>query len=323
MKINHAVSARDQGAHLNKSDFGEGGIYPILYSFFDQNGALDRAAWRQQIEAVIQAGAPGIAILGLITEVSALSVEERRTLVTWAREDIADRVPLLATIAGKDLAEARALAQDAESAGANALIIQPPLNVKCDESELIDFFSGIMKSVSIAVGIQNAPEYLGVGLSAPAVLALAERCENFRLMKGEGPVSVVKPYIEKLSPQIAIFNGRGGLELSDNLRAGCYGIVPAPDCADLQIALHQAFKNKDEARMDALYGEILPYIVFAMQSLDVAIAYGKRMFATRAGIDNRCSCRIVRDAEDPFFLNAMRRWSARFGSYAQGTGSSR
>ena len=302
MKINHAVSARDQGAHLNKSDFGEGGIYPILYSFFDQNGALDRAAWRQQIEAVIQAGAPGIAILGLITEVSALSVEERRTLVTWAREDIADRVPLLATIAGKDLAEARALAQDAESAGANALIIQPPLNVKCDE---------------------NAPEYLGVGLSAPAVLALAERCENFRLMKGEGPVSVVKPYIEKLSPQIAIFNGRGGLELSDNLRAGCYGIVPAPDCADLQIALHQAFKNKDEARMDALYGEILPYIVFAMQSLDVAIAYGKRMFATRAGIDNRCSCRIVRDAEDPFFLNAMRRWSARFGSYAQGTGSSR
>ena len=317
MTISILTEPCDQGDHLKKNGFGEGGIYPILYAFFDSNGALDRIAWRQQIEAIIAAGAPGIAILGLITEVAALSVQERRTLVAWAREDIADRVPLIATIAGKDLNEAKVLAQDAEAAGANALIIQPPLNTKCNESELIAFFSEIMKTVSLAVGIQNAPEFLGVGLSAASVLTLAEQCENFRLMKGEGPVSIVKTYIEKLSPQIAIFNGRGGLELSDNLRAGCYGIVPAPDCADIQIALHRAFQEKDEVRMDAIYGDILPYIVFAMQSLDIAIAYGKRMFAMRAGIDNACACRIVATAEDPFLLDAMHRWSARFGSYAQ------
>lgn len=317
------INAGDQGAILRINDFGEGGIYPILYAFFDSNGALDRNAWRQQIEAVIAAGAPGIAILGLITEVAALSLEERRTLVAWAKEDIADRIPLIATIAGKDQNEAASLAKDAEAAGASALIMQPPLNVKCSESELIEFFAGIMKQVSVPVGIQNAPEYLGVGLSAPSVLLLAERCDNFRLMKGEGPVSIVKTYIEQLSPQIAIFNGRGGLELSDNLRAGCYGIVPAPDCADLQIALHQAFRKKDETLMDAIYKDILPYIVFAMQSLDIAIAYGKRMFAMRAGIENDCTCRIVASATDPFLLDSMQRWSKRFGPYTRASGVSR
>jgi 4-hydroxy-tetrahydrodipicolinate synthase len=295
--------------------FGPGGLYPILYAFYDDSGALDRKAWRTQIDAVIGAGAPGIAILGLITEVSALTPQERQTLIDWAIEEINGRVPLLATIAGRDATETTMLARNAERAGATALILQPPLGAKPGEDDLSDFFSTVMSAVTIPVGIQNAPEYLGVGLSAKAVAHLADRHDHFRLMKGEGPVSIVKPYIDALSTRIAIFNGRGGLELPDNLRAGCKGLVPAPDCADVQIAIHYAFLAGDEARMDALYTQILPYIVFAMQSLDVAIAYGKRMFAERAGIDNACACRVTAKASDPFLIAAMKRWSAAFGPY--------
>ena len=69
--------------------------------------------------------------------------------------------------------------------------------------------------------------------------------------------------------------------------------------------------------MDALYEGILPYVVFAMQTLTVAIVCGKRMFARRAGIENACACRIARDPPEPFFDEAMRRWSARFGAYGR------
>ena len=69
--------------------------------------------------------------------------------------------------------------------------------------------------------------------------------------------------------------------------------------------------------MDALYEHILPYVVFAMQTLTVAIVCGKRMFARRAGIENACACRIARDPPEPFFEDAMRRWSARFGPYGR------
>ena len=293
------------------------GIYPILYSFFDRNGALDRDAWRHQIEAVIETGAPGIAILGLITEVSTLSPEERRQLVEWAVEDITGRVPLIATIAGRDVAETQSLAHDAEAAGASALILQPPLGARPSEDELSSFYSSVMSKISIPIGIQNAPEYLGVGLSPEAILTLARRHKQFRIMKGEGPVSVVKNYIDVLSPDIAIFNGRGGLELPDNLRAGCKGLVPAPDCADYQIAIYDALKRGDDAEADHLYQIILPYIVFAMQSLDIAIAYGKRMFAARVGIENDCRCRITQGAADPFLLATMQRWSASFGPYGR------
>ena len=303
------------------ASFQPRGIYPILYAFFDARGALDRRAWRAEVEAVIAAGAPGIAILGLITEVAALEPLERRMLVEWAVEDAGGRAPILATIAGRDLDEARALARDAEAAGASALILQPPIGARPSEGELSEFFAEVMAAVESPVGIQNAPEFLGVGLSPAAVRALAERRPNFMLMKGEGPAAVVKRYVDVAAPRVAVLNGRGGLELPDNLRAGCAGLVPAPDCADWQMAIHAAFLAGDEARMDALYRDILPYVVFSMQSLDVAISCGRRMFAARAGIDNACACRVVRDPPDPFLLAAMRRWSARFGAYSNRLGA--
>jgi len=300
---------------MAKSAGAARGVIPMLYAFFDATGALERAPFRAQIEAVLAAGASSLAILGLITEVSALSPDERQRLVDWAIEDIAGRASLIVTISGANVEEARRLARGAEAAGADGLFLQPPLGARPGEAELSEFFADVMSVVSLPTGIQNAPEFLGVGLSAQAVRALAARRPHFRIMKGEGPVAVVKPYIDSLGDAMAVFNGRGGLELPDNLRAGCAGMVPAPDCADIQLEIFAAFCAGEFERMDALYRDILPYVVFAMQTISVAVVYGKRMFALRAGIENACACRVASHAPDPFFEAAMLRWSRAFGPY--------
>ena len=292
------------------------GIYPILYAFFDAENRLDRAAFRRQVEVCLAAGVHGIAILGLITEVAALTPEERDTLVAWAVEDIAGRVPLMATIAGATVEETTRLALSAEARGATYLILQPPLGQKPSSGELAAFYSAVMREVGAPVGIQNAPEYLGVGLDVDELVGLRRRHANFTLMKGEGPVAVVKPYVDALGSDFAVMNGRGGLELPDNLLAGCTGMIPAPDCADAQVAIYDAVQAGDLARASALYEHILPYIVFAMQTIDVHILCGKRVFARRAGIDNADACRLPNIGWSPFLEDATARWSSRFGPYA-------
>lgn len=294
---------------------GPHGIFPMLYAFFDERGELDREAFRRQVEVCIGGGAHGIALLGLITEVSALTVGERETLICWAAEDIAGRVPLMATIAGGSLDEVRSLALAAETAGANYLIVQPPLGQRPSSTELLDFYFGAFAGIAIDMGIQNAPEFLGVGLDPSDVTALRRRHENFTLMKGEGPFVQVKPFVDALGKDFAIFNGRGGLELPDNIIGGCAGMIPAPDCADLQVAIYNAIREDDLQAAKRLYSEALPYMVFSMQSLDVAILYGKRMFARRAGIDNSCACRIPKLMPTAFLDAAMDRWSSGFGPY--------
>ena len=289
----------------------------MLYAFFDAVGELDRIAFRRQIEVCIAAGAHGIAMLGLITEVGALSVGERQKLVRWAVEDIAGRLPLMATIAGQTVEEARALALDAKAAGAAYLIFQPPLGQRPTSSELLEYYSNTFADIDTDVGIQNAPEFLGVGLNPEEVATLRQRHETFTLMKGEGPFVQVKAFVDALGKDFAILNGRGGLELPDNLLGGCAGMVPAPDCADVQVAIYEAIQSGDLDGAKALYARVLPYIVFSMQTIDVAILYGKRMFARRAGIDNDCACRMPKLKPNAFLDAAMERWSVDFGAYGR------
>ena len=62
------------------------GIYPILYAFFDRKGKLDREAMGLQIRACQDAGAHGLAMLGLATEVAKLEELERFQIVEFAAE---------------------------------------------------------------------------------------------------------------------------------------------------------------------------------------------------------------------------------------------
>lgn len=261
------------------------GIWPILYAFFTRAGGLDRAAMRAQARAVLAAGAPGMAVLGLATEVGKLSPAERRQVVEWAAEDLGGRIPLAVTIFGATPEEQSAAVAQAAANGAAWVVLQPPRRPEISETELLDFFGRVIERAPIPAGIQNAPDLIGIGLGPSAIAELARRHANFTVLKGEGPATLIARVVEETEGKLAVFNGRGGLELPDNLRAGCAGLIPAPDCFEAQIAIYEAMRRGDEAAAEQRYGEILPAIVFVMQSIDHLLCYGKRLTAARLGLE--------------------------------------
>ncbi|WP_246641919.1 dihydrodipicolinate synthase family protein [Paraburkholderia edwinii] len=292
------------------------GMWPVLYAYFDAQDSLDRDAMRRQVDATIAAGASGIVILGLATEVNRLTLDEKRSLIDWAAADIASRVPLAVTITGDTVDAQVALADHAEERGATGLILQPPATRGRPESFYFDFFAAVMRRTHLPAGIQNAPEYLGVGLSAQSIVTLAAQCPQFRWLKGEGPAVTIRATIERLralGQALPVFNGRGGQELVDNLRAGCAGLIVAPDTFDWQAAIYQAFAEGDIARAESLYAQLLPAIVFVMQSLDTLTCYGKRIAAWRLGFD------VAHDrgvAPTAFGLECAQRFVASLGEFS-------
>ncbi len=263
------------------------GIYPILYAFFGPDGSLDRAAMRRQVEACIAAGAHGIAVLGLATEVNKLSTPERRLVMEWAAEDIAGRVPLAVTVAEGSVDGQVAFAEAAAQAGAAWVILQPPRVGAMPEEEYIRFFGKVADRATLPVAIQNAPDYLGVGLSPDGLETLNRNHPNVTLLKGEGSAVAIRELIERTDGRLAVFNGRGGLEITDCLRAGCAGMIPAPDCFDVQVKIYELMatgKDSDAADAERLYRDILPLITFVMQSIEHLLCYGKRVAARRLGI---------------------------------------
>ena len=160
------------------------GTYPMLYAFFGADGAVLRDPITVQIEAAIKAGAEGVAVLGLASEVGKLGRAEQRQLVEWVAHDLRGRLPFAVTVADGNVADMILSAQFAEMAGAAWLILQPP-RPPITGAQLIRFFADVARAVSIPVAIQNAPEFLGIGMTPAELLALHEVQPNICVVKAE------------------------------------------------------------------------------------------------------------------------------------------
>jgi 4-hydroxy-tetrahydrodipicolinate synthase len=260
------------------------GIYPMLYAFFDRTRALDRLAVTRQIEASIRAGASGIAVLGLGTEANKLTGEEKRRLVEWTIEAVGGRVPVAVTVGEPALGDVISMARSARASGAAWLILQPP-RPPISAPELLRYFGAVAESVDCSIGVQNAPEFLGVGLSPAELVTLNRAHGNVEIVKAEGSALTVGALIDSLEGRMAVFNGRAGLELTDNYRAGVDGMIPGTESIDLQVGVERAMRAGDEAGAEALYRRVLPFLAFAMQGVESFVLHGKLLAALRLGLE--------------------------------------
>ena len=289
------------------------GIYPMLYAFFDDHGGLDRAAMRRQVDACIDAGCHGLAVGGLATETNKMSTEERRTLVEWVAEQNVGRVPLSVTIAENNVDGQTAAVRHAAETGAAWVVLQPPPVRGASEDELIRFYGAVADASPVPVGIQNAPEYIGIGLSNAGFATLNRNHPNVSIIKAEGPATYISGLAAATNGAYKLLNGRNGLEHVDSLRAGCDGMVPGVETIDLHVAVFEAFISGNEEEADRIFALNLPLISFLMTSVDHLLCYGKRLAARRLGLSDP-NDRAPAQHPTAFGLQVLDRWSKDLGA---------
>jgi 4-hydroxy-tetrahydrodipicolinate synthase len=263
------------------------GIYPILYAFFGADGQLDEAQMRLQVEYCIKTGAHGLAVLGLVTEVHKMDVNERLALVQLVGQLIGGRVPYAVTVCEPSITGQIAFARAAVAAGADWVILQPPAIAGLGEKDLLEFFGAVADAIDIAVAIQNNPVNLPVSLSPDAIVALQRNHPNISLLKGEGFSVDIARVIDGTNGAMQVFGGHGGIEFMSLLRSGGAGLIPAPDFLPVQLEIYRLFRlgTSDALRQaEELHRAILPAIVFMSRSVPAMLCYGKRLFASQLGI---------------------------------------
>lgn len=286
------------------------GIYPMLYAFFGPDGGLDRAAMRRQVEGCVAAGVHGLAVGGLASECNKLATLERRRMLEWVLEDARGRVPVCVTIAENSVAGQIEMATAAADAGAGWVVLQPPPVRAASEAELIRFYGAVAESCDLPVGVQNAPEYIGIGLSNAGFAELHRRHPNISIIKAEGPATYIEALARDTGGAFRLFNGRNGVELVDSLRAGCRGLIPGVESCDRQSRIYDLFARGEEEQADQDYAELLPLLHFLMQGVDHLLCYGKRLAARRLGLGETHD-RTPAVAPTPFGLALLERWSRR------------
>ncbi|MCA9994581.1 MAG: dihydrodipicolinate synthase family protein [Anaerolineales bacterium] len=292
------------------------GVYPILYSFFDEQGQLDREAMRRQVEGCIAGGAHGIAVMGLATEVGKLDVNERRRVIEWVGEDINGRIPYAVTVGEGSVSGQIAFVKAAQAAGADWVILQPPAIGGVPEAEYVRFLGDVADKAELPIAIQNAPGLMATSLSNKALKELNRQHPNVCLLKGEGPATYLKQLMEDTDGAFDIFGGMAGIQLPDSLRAGCVGMIPAADIFDPQVRIYELMRQGTPeaiAEAERLHRELLPLLVFMMSSVENFIAYGKHLMAQRLGLKNG-KARQPSVPVTAFGLQIMSHWAEHLGS---------
>jgi len=144
---------------------------PVVTPF--KEGEFDRDTMALLIDRLIEAGVNGIAPCGTTGESATLSHPEHRQVIEFTVQAAAKRAQVIAGTGSNSTAEAIALTQHAEGAGAEAaLVICPYYNLPTQQG-LVEHFRAVADATSLPIIMYNIPKRTGVNMEAATTIELS------------------------------------------------------------------------------------------------------------------------------------------------------
>lgn len=149
------------------------GSFTALVTPF-KNGGLDEAAFRHLVDWQITEGTHGLVPVGTTGESPTLTHDEHKQVVEWCIEETRGRVPVIAGAGSNSTHEAIELAQHAEKAGADAVLVVTPYYNKPTQDGLYQHFKAVNDAIGIPIIIYNIPGRSIVDMSVETMARLFE-----------------------------------------------------------------------------------------------------------------------------------------------------
>lgn len=218
------------------------GSIPALVTPFTAGGAVDEKAFADHVDWVIAEGSTGLVPVGTTGESPTLSHDEHKRVVELCVEVAAKRVPVIAGAGSNNTTEAIELAQHAEQAGADALLVVTPYYNKPTQKGLIAHFSAIAEAVSLPIFIYNIPGRSVIDMTPETMGKLAKAHKNIAGVKdATGKIERVSEQRMTCGPDFIQLSGEDATALGFNAHGGigCISVTAnvAPRlCAEFQAA---------------------------------------------------------------------------------------
>src|ERR1700750_2910839 len=149
------------------------GSFTALVTPF-KNGSVDEAAFRGLVNWQISEGTNGLVPVGTTGESPTLSHDEHKSVVECCSDRPAGRVPVIAGAGSNSTKEAIELAEHAEKAGADAVLVVTPYYNKPTQEGLYQHFKAINDAIGIQIIIYNIPARSVIDMSVDTMKRLYE-----------------------------------------------------------------------------------------------------------------------------------------------------
>ncbi|AOW46057.1 4-hydroxy-tetrahydrodipicolinate synthase [Acetobacter ascendens] len=155
------------------SDTFFSGSITALITPMNRDGSLDFVSFEKLVDWQIREGTSALCAVGTTGESPTLSHAEHHAVVERTIKVSAGRVPVIAGVGSNSTSEAIDLAQYAEKAGANAVLVVAPYYNKPTQEGLYRHYMAIADAISIPVILYNIPGRSIVDISVETMARLA------------------------------------------------------------------------------------------------------------------------------------------------------
>ena len=266
------------------------GVCTITLTPFTEGGDVDLESIDSLAGLYLDSGVYGLTILGIMGEAHKLSDAERSMVVGRYIEAARDRVPVVvgcSAVATKVTVER---AREAETAGAAAIMVAPPNNVK-NLDLVFEHYRRVAEAVSVPVVVQDEPVNTGVVMPASFIARVVNEIEGCRYVKLEEAPTTIKitNLIEKIEDpdkRASIFGGLGGMYFYEELARRAVGIMTGFAYQEILVRTYELFSEGREHEARDYFFRYLPLVRFEAQLGVGGVGIRKEVFKMRGAISS-------------------------------------
>ncbi len=201
------------------------GVMPAITTCFTEKYEVDHAFLADHARWLIENGCTGIVALGSLGEGATLQAAEKLAILKTFTKALKGKAPVVASISALSTPEAVELAQSAEAAGCDALMILPPYVYKGDWREMKMHVATVLRATSLPCMLYNNPVAYGTDFLPEQIAELATEHANLAAVKESSTdVRRVTAIRALLADRLAIFVGVDDAIL-EAIRVGAVGWV--------------------------------------------------------------------------------------------------
>ncbi len=218
-------------------------------------GKIDFDALDRMIEMQIESGIDALLVAGTTGESATLTVQEHHALVSFAKERIGGRVPLLAGCGANSTAHAISLAEGASAAGADALLCVTPYYNKASPRGLLLHYRAIADRATRPVILYNVPSRTGVSLGMETYRSLAKHPNIVAVKEASGDLSLIEALASECYKDLDVYTGNDD-QLVPAMKLGARGVISVYSNIDptgmtelYRLCLNGAYRKAEELRL--------------------------------------------------------------------------
>lgn len=259
-----------------------GSVCVAMVTPFDSDGEVDLRAGRDLAAHLVENGIDALVLAGTTGESPTTTDEEKVALLKAVREEVGDKARIIAGAGSNNTRHAVAMAQAAQDAGADGLLVVTPYYSKPSQAGVEAHFRAVAEATDLPICLYDIPGRSGVPIESATLRALSQ-VDNIKAMKdAKGNFLEAATLIQETG--LAWYSGDDPLNLPW-LSIGATGMISVVGHAAPQALreLVTAFENGDLTRAREINANTLN-VLARQQSALGGVAFAKAALRLQ-GID--------------------------------------